>query len=110
MDETSPMRTSLRRHVVSIGIAAILLVVVLGGWAATTEFAGAVIAQGQLVVDSNVKKVQHPSGGVIGELRVKDGDKVKGGDLLLRLDDTQTRANLAIVTKALDEFAARQAR
>ena len=55
-----------------------LLVVGLGGWAATTEFAGAVIAQGQVVVDSNVKKVQHPTGGIVGELRVRDGDPGQG--------------------------------
>jgi len=57
-----------------------------------------------------VKKIQHPAGGVVGELRVKDGDFVKEGDVVARLDVTQTRANLAIVTKALDELAARQAR
>jgi HlyD family secretion protein len=101
---------SLRRHVVAIGVTAIVLVIGLGGWAATTEFAGAVIAPGQLVVNSNVKKVQHPSGGVVGDLRVRDGDRVKTGDIVIRLDDTQTRANLAIVTKGLDEMAARQAR
>jgi HlyD family secretion protein len=70
---------------------------------------GAVIAQGQVVVDSNVKKVQHPTGGIVGELRVRDGDHVKARDIVLRLDDTQTRANLAII-KALDELTARQAR
>jgi HlyD family secretion protein len=106
----STMQASLRKHILAVGIASAVLVVGLGGWAATTEFAGAVIAQGQLVVDSNVKKVQHPTGGVVGELRVKDGVKVKAGDIVVRLDDTQTRANLAIVTKALDEMAARQAR
>ena len=68
------------------------------------------IAPGKLVVDSNVKKVQHPTGGVVGELRVRDGDQVKAGDIVVRLDDTVTRANLAIVTKGLDELAARQAR
>ena len=100
----------LRRHVLAVGGAAILLVVGVGGWSTTTEFAGAVIAQGQLVVDSNVKKVQHPTGGVVGELRVKEGDRVKGGEIVVRLDDTQTRANLGIVVKTLDELAARQAR
>jgi HlyD family secretion protein len=69
-----------------------------------------VIAQGLLVVDSNVKKIQHPTGGVVGEVRVRDGDHVKAGDIVVRLDETQTRANLAIVTKSLDEFAARRAR
>ena len=68
------------------------------------------IAPGKLVVDSNVKKVQHPTGGVVGDLRVKDGDRVKKGDVVVRLDETQARASLAIVTKALDEMEARQAR
>ena len=60
--------------------------------------------------NSSVKKVRHPTGGVVRELRVRDGDRVNAGDILVRLDDTQTRANLAIVIKALDENAARQAR
>jgi len=101
---------SIRRHLLAGGAAAALLVGGVGGWAAATELAGAVIAPGQLVVDSNVKKVQHPTGGVVGELRVKEGDRVKAGDVVVRLDDTQVRSNLAIVTKALDELAARQAR
>ena len=75
-----------------------------------TELAGAVIAPGFLVVDSNVKKVQHPTGGVVGELRVRDGDPVKRGDIVVRLDETQTKANLAIITKSLDENGARRAR
>jgi len=88
----------------------ILAVSGLGGWAMTTELSGAVVASGLLVVDSNVKKVQHPTGGVVGELRVRDGVHVHAGDLLIRLDETITRANLAIVVKGLDELAARQAR
>jgi membrane fusion protein, type I secretion system len=107
---SGPLQPSFRRHIVAIVLASTLLVVGLGGWAATTEFAGAVIAQGQIVVNSNVKKVQHPTGGIVAELRVRDGVQVKAGDIVMRLDDTQTRANLAIVSKALDELAARQAR
>src|SRR5258705_454935 len=71
---------------------------------------GAVIGQGVLVVDSSVKKVQHPTGGVVGELRVREGDKVIAGDILLRLDETQTLANATIVSKSFDELVARQAR
>jgi len=71
---------------------------------------GALIAQGSVVVDSSVKKVQHPTGGIVGEVRVRDGDRVKQGDIVVRLDDTVTRANLAIVTKGLDELNARKAR
>ena len=69
------------------------------GLAATTELSGAVIAPGSLVVNSNVKKVQHPTGGVVGELRVRDGDKVQAGDIVVRLDETITQANLAIVVE-----------
>ena len=54
--------------------------------------------------------MQHPTGGVVGELRVRDGDKVKAGDVVVRLDETVTRANLAIVVNSLDELDARQAR
>ena len=82
----------------------------VGGWAATSQITGAIIAPGQIVVDSNVKKVQHPSGGIVGELRARDGDHVKAGDVVVRLDDTVTRANLAIVTKGLNELMARRAR
>ena len=103
-------RQSIRRHLLISLVVVVLLVGGIGGWAATSEFAGAVIAQGQLVVDTNVKKVQHPTGGVVAELRVRDGDMVKLGDIVIKLDDTQTRANLPIVVKGLDEFAARRAR
>jgi HlyD family secretion protein len=103
-------RRSIRRHLLASVIVAIVLVGGLGGWAWTSEFAGAVIAQGQLVVDSNVKKVQHPTGGVVADLRVRDGDIVKTGEIVIKLDDTQTRANLQIVAKGLDELFARRAR
>lgn len=110
MKHHSTMRMEIQRYALAGVAASVLLTGAVAGWAATTEFAGAVIAPGQLVVESDVKKVQHPTGGVIGELRVRDGDHVKTGDVVVRLDDTQTRANLAIITKSLDELAARQAR
>ena len=103
-------RASIRRHII-VGCALVaFLGVGLGGWASTAEISGAIIAQGSLVVDSNVKKVQHPSGGVVGEVRARDGDRVKAGDILIRLDETVTQANLAIVTKGLTELYARKAR
>jgi HlyD family secretion protein len=82
----------------------------LGGWTATTELAGAVIAPGILVVENHVKKVQHPTGGVVVELGVKDGDKVDAGDVLLKLNSAQARATLQIINGNLDELAARGAR
>ena len=101
---------SIRTHLtIALGLSA-ALVVGIGGWATFTHISGAVIAPGQLVVESDVKKVQHPTGGVVGQLLVREGDRVKAGDVLVRLDETQTRANLDVVLKALDELAARQAR
>jgi HlyD family secretion protein len=103
-------RASIRRHII-VGCAVVaFLAIGFGGWASTAEISGALIAPGSLVVDSNVKKVQHPTGGVVGEVRAHDGDRVKAGDILIRLDETVTRANLAIVTKGLTELYARKAR
>jgi HlyD family secretion protein len=106
----SDVRTSIRRHIVIGGAVVAFLALGVGGWASTAEISGALIAQGSLVVDSNVKKVQHPTGGVVGEVRARDGDRVKAGDILIRLDETVTRANLAIITKGLTELYARKAR
>jgi HlyD family secretion protein len=101
---------SIRRHLaLGLGLG-VLLVVGVGGWATFTQISGAVIAPGQLVVESDVKKVQHPTGGVVGELLVREGARVRAGDVLIRLDETQVRANLDIVLKAMDELAARRAR
>jgi HlyD family secretion protein len=100
----------MRRHLVAAAVVVLVLVVGVGGWGATAVISGAVVAPGSLVVDSNVKKVQHPTGGIVGELRVRDGDHVHAGDIVVRLDETVTRANLAIVTKTLDELMARKAR
>jgi HlyD family secretion protein len=55
---------SIRRHLLVSAIAGLLLVGGMGGWAATTELSGAVIAPGQLVAESSVKLVQHPTGHV----------------------------------------------
>ncbi|WP_314953077.1 HlyD family type I secretion periplasmic adaptor subunit [Bradyrhizobium cosmicum] len=104
------VRQSIQFHLM-LGLGIVLVLVVgLGGWGSTVLISGALIAPGQIVVESNVKKVQHPTGGVVGELRARDGDLVKAGDIVIRLDDTVTKANLAIVTKNLDAALARTAR
>jgi HlyD family secretion protein len=108
--EIKGTRRSLRLHLI-IGLAVVIVLAGgLGGWASTVEISGALIAPGQIVVESNVKKVQHPTGGVVGELRARDGDIVKAGDVVVRLDDTVTKASLAIVTKNLDALWARAGR
>jgi membrane fusion protein, type I secretion system len=101
---------SLRNHLIAGSVVALLLIAGIGGWASRTELSGAVTASGSVVVDSNVKKVQHLTGGIVGDLLVREGDRVQAGDRVLRLDDTVLQAGLAIVTKGLDEMRARKAR
>jgi HlyD family secretion protein len=83
---------------------------IIGAWSVLATLSAAVIASGQFVVGSSVKKVQHPTGGVVGELLVSEGALVAEGDLLVRLDETTTRASLQIVVKQIDELSARRAR
>jgi len=106
---TTPHR-SIRRHFLAATAVTLILGGSLGVLAANTELSGAVIAPGTLAVESSVKKVQHQAGGTVGEILVRDGRRVDAGDILLRLDGTVARSNLATVTKSLDEFAARKAR
>ena len=107
---TDSANESIRRHIIAGSILVVILAFGLGGWASTAEISGALIAPGDVVVDSNIKKVQHPTGGVVGKLFVHDGDHVKAGQILIQLDETVTQANLAIVTKGLTELYARKAR
>ena len=109
-EKTEERARSIRLHLI-VGLAIVVVLAGgLGGWASTAEISGALIAPGQIVVESNVKKVQHPTGGVVGEVLARDGDLVKAGEVVVRLDDTVTKANLAIVTKNLDGLWARAAR
>ncbi|WP_035260440.1 MULTISPECIES: HlyD family type I secretion periplasmic adaptor subunit [Agrobacterium] len=110
MDEWQTLKRSIRSHLLVGGLGFLTLTGLLGGWAVGTEIVGAVIAQGSLVVETSLKKVQHPVGGVVSELMVRDGDRVKAGDVVMRIDATMTRANLAIIVKSLDQFIARKAR
>lgn len=87
-----------------------LLVGGVGGWAATAQLSGAVIAPGVVAVDQNLKTIQHRDGGIIGEIAVREGDMVGAGQILMRLEDAQTRAELSIVRSQLTELAVRRAR
>lgn len=106
----SKARQSIHHHAIAVGIAAFLLVASIGIMGAATSMSGAIISQGSLVVESSVKKVQHPSGGVAKQLLVEDGAHVAEGDLLIRMDETVAQANLTAVTKSLWELEARRAR
>ncbi len=104
------LRQSVSRHLMFGMVLVMLLMFGVGGWTTVAEITSAVIAPGTVVVDSNIKKVQHSTGGTVGELHVRDGDKVEARDVLVRLDDTVTRANLAVISKELDALFARKAR
>lgn len=94
-----------------VGLLAVaILVFGLGAWAAFASISGAVVAPGRLKVASERQVVQHLEGGVVDEILVKEGDVVEAGDVVIRLDDTQTRAELAIVESQLWETLARIAR
>ena len=93
------------------GLRILLVAVVLGGgWFVFVPLAGAVVVPGNLVVQSNVKTIQHPTGGVVAEINVQNGNRVQAGDLLVRLDKTQAESSLQVVDKQLDEMRAREAR
>ncbi len=101
---------SLRRHVLagmtilSVGCGG------FGAWAFGASLHGAVIASGQFVVASEVKKVQHPIGGVVSALFVKEGATVNEGDILFRLDETAIKASVQVLSRELFEHAVRSAR
>jgi HlyD family secretion protein len=73
----------------------------VGAWAALTRINGAVVASGIIEVASNRQVVQHLTGGVVGQILVKEGDTVKAGDVLMRLDDTFDRSELAVIESQL---------
>lgn len=107
---STPALQSIQRYLLVGAFIVVLATFGVGGGAATSRLSGAVIGQGVVIVDSSVKKVQHATGGIVRELRVGEGDHVNAGDVLIRLDETQTLANATIVTQSVDELLAREAR
>lgn len=94
-----------------VGYAAVIAL--LGGfgyWSVTTKISGAVVSTGMIRVETNRQVVQHPDGGVVSEIRARDGDFVEEGETLIVLDDTLPRSDLTIVESQLHEILARSAR
>ncbi len=103
-------RSSLREYQIA-GLAGLVLVLgSIGAWAVFSSIHGAVIAPGAAVVETHSKKVQHKLGGIVAEIQVKEGDRVEVGSLLIRLDDTESRAELGIIKSVLWENRAKRAR
>src|SRR4030081_3413683 len=91
----------IRSRVFVAVVLAIALIGGCGGWAVHAQLTGAVIAQGKVTVRKQVKLVQHRDGGIVGEILVANGDSVRAGDVLVRLDETQTKAELGVLTGQL---------
>uniref|UniRef100_UPI0025F8D014 biotin/lipoyl-binding protein n=1 Tax=Mesorhizobium sp. TaxID=1871066 RepID=UPI0025F8D014 len=111
-EATRPLEVSdgIRANLLLGFAVTVLLFVGAGLWLGLAKIAGAVIAPATVVVESNIKKVQHQTGGTIGGIFAQDGDHVRAGDVLVRLDDTLTRANLQIINGDLDRATVRLAR
>lgn len=106
----APNIFSARRTLTMGVLVLVLLVGGFGSWAVFTNIAGAIIAPGQIEVDQNRQVVQHLDGGVVAEILVGDGDRVEAGEVLIQLDGTLLRSELAIIENQLFELMARRGR
>ncbi|WP_109563127.1 HlyD family type I secretion periplasmic adaptor subunit [Jannaschia seohaensis] len=109
MQQAAATWTARRQLIIGI----LGLAVLLGGfgyWAVTANISGAIISSGQIAVESNRQVVQHPDGGVVAEISVREGDVVEAGQTLLTLDRTLQNSEAQILRNQLFELAARSAR
>ena len=97
------------RYILTGFMTVAFLVLGLGGWSVLASISGAVIATGVVIVEGKPKTIQHLDGGLIGEILVQNGDRVKAGDILVRLDATLVKTNYAITRNRLFEDYAQQA-
>lgn len=103
-------KRSLDRQVFYVFTLGLVLAGGVGGWASFASLSSAVIAAGTVAVENNVKAVQHRDGGIVEEVAVTEGERVKAGQLLVKLDGTLIRANLSIVNNTLAQLYIRRAR
>ena len=83
------------RRPTTVGLAIVAAWIVgFGVWAAVAPLDGAVVASGSFVASGQNKQVQHLEGGIIRDMRVREGDHVEAGQTLVRLDDTPAKAKL----------------
>ena len=109
--KAAPARTWSARRQITLGVLALsLLLGGFGTWAATANISGAIVSPGRVAVESNRQVVQHPDGGVVERIMVREGDLVEEGETLVVLDDSTLRAEATIVEDQLMEIAARTAR
>ena len=101
---------SLRRNSLVGLLGVLLLFAGVTAWASTAELSSAVISSGVVVIAGNAKRVQHPEGGVIAEIRVDEGQAVLAGQSLLKIDDISSRSALSLIEKRVGQLLVRQAR
>jgi len=103
-------KRSIRNTTIAGYLAIYAMIGVFGYWSYSAELNSAVIAPATIVVESYSKKVQHQQGGIVAKILVKDGDRVEGGQDLIILDTTDTKAELTILEGLLDELLVKRAR
>ncbi len=105
-DADAGIRAKTRVSLIALGV----LVFGLGGAAAFVPIGGAVVGTGQVGVESRIKRIAHPVGGIIEAISVKMGDHVRKGDILMRLDDTVSGVDAELTTLSVDQMMAQRAR
>lgn len=110
MSDDAKRKFSATRPLI-VGVAMMsILIGGFGAWGVMANIAGAVVANGRIVVDKNRQVVQHPDGGVVEEILVEEGDTVAEDDILVKLDATLLESELTIVEGQLFELMARRGR
>ncbi|WP_320034562.1 HlyD family type I secretion periplasmic adaptor subunit [Halarcobacter sp.] len=98
MSTNAKMPSHDASKIITFGLSVIFVVFgILGGWMFFAPLAASSVAMGTVSADLNKKVIQHLEGGIVKEILVKDGDKVKKGDLLIKLDDIQYKSQLNIL-------------
>ncbi|NTZ41506.1 HlyD family type I secretion periplasmic adaptor subunit [Altererythrobacter sp. SALINAS58] len=107
-DVASPAGKSMQLWPVWAAVSALLLIVLVA--ATMTQINGAVIIGGELVPASEVKRIAHPTGGVIEAIAVENGEKVEEGSVLLRLDTSVSSVSAELSERSVDRLLAQRAR
>jgi HlyD family secretion protein len=107
---TERKSSGIRSRVIVAIFLAVALIAGAGGWSVHAQLTGAVIAQGKVAVRKQVKLIQHRDGGIVKDILIANGDTVHAGDVLIRLDDTQTKSELGVLKSQFAELRGRRAR
>ena len=108
--EDVPERPSMRGPLAAGILLAAIFFAGFGGWASVAPLASATLAEGVVRVETHRKTVQHLEGGIVREILVAEGDRVEAGDVLMRLDQTQSGTAVAVLSDQRDALLALKAR